>query len=578
MLLITKYLNTTQLATTAFANGVTPRLVAVQTGSSNDSMTRIIYPTDAYYNSIYSEGAKTGAICITLPTAIKLSNTMLKMTVNIYSNSSPINTSSICIAGYWGSSTWVNTSATITSGSTAANFPVSFGMNGSGVPCIYIGKVTSTWSLATRVSVDNLLASYSGATIANLSSGWNIGIVTSITGLSTYSQEHIDDMIAAGHSELPTLGAPTVLNSNFTQAKGLYDMDADDNVLTLVNSTSARFTGPISTYPLSTYKVNSKLYNQLFITSRLGDLSYQQLMLSPTTNSAGGIGFAGMYKYDADGLNPSYKPLFGMNPDTGVVSFNYIPTAPTAALGDNTTQLATTAFVQANANPTSSYATQAEVNAGTVTNKAVAPSTFAASTQLASKASLAANNTFTGVNTFNNRVHLSYGNGSPSGIVVFSNPGSQGSTCYIGSDNAGAGGYNGIVFGANQSRPWLNNLGTTNNSSSAIATLSDVTANGGGIVASGSNANGSWVKYANGLIQQWGTNSAGTQSGYTSMYFPVAFSNTSYGFSATVLGVGAAGYVTQSNIRGVTSIGLGIFRTCDNVAISAWISWQAEGY
>jgi len=166
-------------------------------------------------------------------------------------------------------------------------------------------------------------------------------------------------------------------------------------------------------------------------------------------------------------------------------------------------------------------ATQAEVNAGTATNKAVAPSTFAASTQLASKASLAANNTFTGVNTFNNRVHLSYGNGSPSGITVFSNPGSQGSTCYIGSDNAGAGGYNGIVFGANQSRPWLNNLGTTNNNSTAIATLSDVTANGGGIVASGSNANGSWVKYANGLIQQWGNIISGGGGGYIT--FPVIF-------------------------------------------------------
>ena len=65
------------------------------------------------------------------------------------------------------------------------------------------------------------------------------------------------------------------------------------------------------------------------------------------------------------------------------------PTVPTAAIGTNTTQAASTAFVIANANPTSSYASQAEVDAGTVTNKAVAPSTFAASTQLAAKAPLA---------------------------------------------------------------------------------------------------------------------------------------------------------------------------------------------
>ncbi len=69
-------------------------------------------------------------------------------------------------------------------------------------------------------------------------------------------------------------------------------------------------------------------------------------------------------------------------------AFTGIPTAPTAALGTNTTQVASTAFVLANANTSDSYATQAQVNAGVVSNLAIAPSTFAASTQLAAKAPL----------------------------------------------------------------------------------------------------------------------------------------------------------------------------------------------
>jgi len=323
------------------------KTITVQTGSSTELMTRIIYPTDAYYNSIYAAGAQKGAICITLPVSIKALNTMLKMTVNIYNNNSQTNTSSICISGCWGASTWNNVSATTISGFTSANYPISFGANSGGEPCIYIGAVASTWSTVMRVSVDNLLASYTAATIANLSTGWNIGIVTSITGLSTYSQDHIDDMIAAGHSELPTLGAPIVLNSNFTQAKGVYDIDAAGNVLTVINSTGGKFMSGITVQPDITYKRNSTFNKGMNIVQRLSsDLTYQEFSLSPVGSTAtGGNGWVRLYKYDADGLNSTYKQLFSMNPDTGVVGFSYIPTAPTLATGAKTLEVANAIFV-----------------------------------------------------------------------------------------------------------------------------------------------------------------------------------------------------------------------------------------
>ena len=153
--------------------------------------------------------------------------------------------------------------------------------------------------------------------------------------------------LAAGHSELPTLGDPIVLNSNFTQAKGVYDIDAVGNDLTVINSTGAKFMSGIAVQPDITYKRNSTFNKGMNIVQRLSsDLTYQEFSLSPVGSTAtGGNGWVRLYKYDADGLNSTYKQLFSMNPDTGVVGFSYIPTAPTLATGAKTLEVANAIFV-----------------------------------------------------------------------------------------------------------------------------------------------------------------------------------------------------------------------------------------
>lgn len=71
------------------------------------------------------------------------------------------------------------------------------------------------------------------------------------------------------------------------------------------------------------------------------------------------------------------------------------------------------------------------------------------------------------------------------------------------------------------------NTGTISNKAVVPSTLqAKITANGIGIVASGSNANGWWVKYANGLIQQWGGSGGISAAGAVTKNLPIAFTGT----------------------------------------------------
>ena len=90
---------------------------------------------------------------------------------------------------------------------------------------------------------------------------------------------------------------------------------------------------------------------------------------------------------------------------------------------------------------------------------------------------------------------------------VFAGNGSAGAGAYI---NANYDNANQVAFinfpyklsdGITLARPCL---GNSNAASDQIAKLADITANGGGIVASGSNSSGWWRKYADGWIEQGG--------------------------------------------------------------------------
>lgn len=131
------------------------------------------------------------------------------------------------------------------------------------------------------------------------------------------------------------------------------------------------------------------------------------------------------------------------------------------------------------------------------------------------------------------------------------------------------------------------NAGTVTNKSVSPSTLqAKITANGVGIIASGSNANGSWIKYASGLIQQWGTLNMGayiTPNIYMQVgrVFPLAF--TSAGtviVSSTIRGGLQANSFVNISSENIDASGFQQFYS-SGAASAVWgvmISWTAIGY
>jgi hypothetical protein len=139
-----------------------------------------------------------------------------------------------------------------------------------------------------------------------------------------------------------------------------------DNLSGLANTTTARTNlglGSAAVEPATklvpaggtTGQVLGKLSNADW------DDSWITLPSAPVTSVAGRTGAITLAVADVSGAAPLASP-----------ALSGTPTAPTATLGTNTTQIATTAFVLANA-PSTSFATDAQVVTGTSTTTSLAP-------------------------------------------------------------------------------------------------------------------------------------------------------------------------------------------------------------
>lgn len=258
-------------------------------------------------------------------------------------------------------------------------------------------------------------------------------------------------------------------------------------------------------------------------------------------------------------------------------------------------------------------ATQAEVNAGTITNKAIAPSTFAASTQLAAKAPLASP-ALTGTPTvngygvatynagFNRSVTLTSGqvyevaatdanlclSAPATGTATINLRGNtvnfpHGFTVYVGNGTGTVtvNSYSGatllssnLIGGGIYQYTWSGGGwwvdGVANyNGALQVGTL------GGGIVASGSNANGNWVKYASGFIQQWGTTSVSANSTILQV-LPIAFATNNTNAQISSLD-------TNVNVN-IYRYAIATFNPSNIILYNGWAgaplpySWTVEGY
>jgi len=103
---------------------------------------------------------------------------------------------------------------------------------------------------------------------------------------------------------------------------------------------------------------------------------------------------------------------------------------------------------------------------------------------------------------------------------------------------------------------------------------------GAGIIESGSNSNGSWIKFGNGMMQQWGTVNSAESSGNSRTFtviFPVQFSSTPsvsvsyYDNTASVASIN-----NSSTDRTTTGMKGGLYFTSSQTGTSV-MDWQAIG-
>jgi hypothetical protein len=155
---------------------------------TDNSVTTISNPQGGSYSS----SGDTGAIVVTLPQS--WTNTMLKMEIDVF-NYSQNKSFKVQCGGYTyaGGPSWFNEFAQIL-GSVDSNNRVRFGHDGSKC-CIVIGDTTTSWNYP-KISVKNFQAGHSNYTISQWETGWNVSIVSSLTGY-TFTGDFSDALLDA---------------------------------------------------------------------------------------------------------------------------------------------------------------------------------------------------------------------------------------------------------------------------------------------------------------------------------------------------------------------------------------------
>lgn len=115
-----------------------------------------------------------------------------------------------------------------------------------------------------------------------------------------------------------------------------------------------------------------------------------------------------------------------------------------------------------------------------------------------------------------------------------------------------------ITFDPVGARPMINAAGLPYDSAKGIATLADITANGGGIVASGGSNGAMWVKFANGLILQTVAiqiTIPGNDGSYFSVALPISITDrTTYNIQSSFGGGNIVNGTLLADIPGTTTI------------------------
>jgi hypothetical protein len=236
-------------------------------------------------------------------------------------------------------------------------------------------------------------------------------------------------------------------------------------------------------------------------------------------------------------------------------SFTGSPTAPTATVGTNSTQLANTAFVQRalGNNQAFTILTTTQTLTPSQSGMYILPSAASLTFTLP-----AASTTATG------SIFFIGGNGL--GVTIGKN---SADTMYIGPGSSATS----IAVAANDKIALISN--PTSNTWTAVG--GETSLKGSTAFSSSISANG-WQKLPSGIIVQWGSFSYTGASGTTQLFsFPVAYPNTAMmatGSIGSVLGTSNMGFQTSS----ATQFQVGYYNSAGTAASATAFMWVSTGY
>ncbi|TRM51179.1 hypothetical protein YH64_020185 [Achromobacter sp. LC458] len=158
------------------------------TNTASGRTAHVLLPDGGGYST--HTGTVVGAMKITLPAAAVGANTMLRLRVDVFEYLDGVPPVSLLIHGYVQTTkAWARCGATVLAGSAASDLPVRFGSDAAGLPCIWIGDTTKSWSYAS-VTVSEVQAKYntSGASVAAWGVGWKVEPVTAFETVSQVAE------------------------------------------------------------------------------------------------------------------------------------------------------------------------------------------------------------------------------------------------------------------------------------------------------------------------------------------------------------------------------------------------------
>lgn len=183
----------------------------VSNSQTENAVTTIANPQGGTFNS--NSANVTGAIVITLPQS--WTDTMMKFEVDVFDYvASKSFTIKVGGCNYPGDSSWRNEFAQIV-GSILANNRVRFTHNGTKC-CVIIGETASVWQ-HPKIAVKNFQAGHSNYSIAQWEAGWNVSLVTDLTGYATPTRDFSDAL----------LDAKSILGQGVLATQNTVDWDAN---------------------------------------------------------------------------------------------------------------------------------------------------------------------------------------------------------------------------------------------------------------------------------------------------------------------------------------------------------------